>query len=376
VNAGTRLPGGMDAAPGTAGAPPSIASSSSQGGRGHGSQPGRGLGGCSDLGTAGLGQLSQGGQPDQGGPSTNSVGAAAPADSASQVVASDTGRTTGRTVATAPTTIVPVTNVHSMRTRGKDGLRQPMDRLNLSTTVTATSPLPSSVRTALSDPAWRQAMQAEFDALQANDTWTLVPRPPGINLVTGKWVFCHKFKSDGSLDRYKARWVLRGFTQRPGIDYDATFSPVMKPDTIRVVLTLALSRSWPIHQLDVKNAFLHGNLNETVYCVQPTGFADSAKPNHVCRLNKSLYGLKQAPRAWHNRFASHITSLGFVETKSDTSLFIYYRGADVAFLLLYVDDIVLTASSPSFLHRIIAALRREFSMTDMGPLHHFLGVSV
>jgi hypothetical protein len=126
----------------------------------------------------------------------------------------------------------------------------------------------------------------------------------------------------------------------------------------------------------VKNAFLHGNLNETVYCVQPTGFVDSAKPNHVCRLNKSLYGLKQAPRAWHNRFASHITSLGFVEAKSDTSLFIYYRGADVAFLLLYVDDIVLTASSPSFLHRIIAALRREFSMTDMGPLHHFLGVSV
>jgi hypothetical protein len=126
----------------------------------------------------------------------------------------------------------------------------------------------------------------------------------------------------------------------------------------------------------VKNAFLHGTLNETVYCVQPTGFVDSTKPNHVCRLNKSLYGLKQAPRTWHSRFASQITSLGFVEAKSDTSLFIYCRGVDMAFLLLYVDDIVLTASSPSFLHRIITALRREFSMTDMGPLHHFLGVSV
>ena len=143
-----------------------------------------------------------------------------------------------------------------------------------------------------------------------------------------------------------------------------------------MVLTLALSRSWPIHQLDVKNAFLHGTLNEIVYCVQPTGFVDSTKPNHVCRLNKSLYGLKQAPRAWHSRFASHITSLGFVEAKSDTSLFIYCKGADIAFLLLYVDDIVLTASSPSLLHRIIAALRQEFSMTDMGPLHHFLGVNV
>ena len=87
-----------------------------------------------------------------------------------------------------------------------------------------------------------------------------MPRPPGVNLVTGKWVFRHKFKSDGSLDRYKARWVLRGFTQRPGIDYDETFSPVVKPATIRMVLTLALSRYWPIHQLDVKNAFLHGTL--------------------------------------------------------------------------------------------------------------------
>jgi hypothetical protein len=252
VTVGTRLPGGMDATPRTAGTPPSTASSSSQGGHGHRGQPGRGLGGTAGHGGRGC--------SDQGGPSTNPAGAAAPEDSASQVVASDTGRTTGCTVATAPTTIVPVTNVHSMRTRGKDGFRQPVDSLNLSTTVVATFSLPSSVRTALSDPAWRQAMQTEFDALQANDTWTLVPRPPGINLVTGKWVFRHKFKSDGSLDCYKARWVLRGFTQQPGIDYDETFSPVVKPDTIQVVLTLALSRSWPIHQLDVKNAFLHGNL--------------------------------------------------------------------------------------------------------------------
>jgi len=138
-----------------------------------------------------------------------------------------------------------------------------------------------------------------------------------------------------------------------------------------VVLTLALSWSWPIHQLDVKNAFLHGTLTETVYCAQPTGFVDSSRPDYVYRLNKSLYGLKQAPRAWHGRFASHITSLGFMEAKSDTSLFIYCQGGVVAFLLLYVDDIVLTASSTSFLQRIIAALHREFSMTDMGPLHHF-----
>jgi hypothetical protein len=219
-------------------------------------------------------------------------------------------------------------------------------------------------------------MQSEFDALQSNNTWTLVPRPAGVNIVTGKWVFRHKFLSDGTLDRYKARWVLRGFTQRPGIDYDETFSPVVKPATIRVVLSLALSKSWPMHQLDVKNAFLHGTLTETVYCAQPTGFVDSSRPDHVCKLNRSLYGLKQAPRAWRTRFASYITSLGFMEAKSDASLFIYHHGTEVAYLLLYVDDIVLTASSQSFLQQIISALRREFSMTDMGPLHHFLGISV
>jgi hypothetical protein len=113
-----------------------------------------------------------------------------------------------------------------------------------------------------------------------------------------------------------------------------------------------------------------------VYCQQPSGFVDPSFPEHVCRLNKSLYGLKQAPRAWNSRFASHITSLGFVQDKADSSLFTYRRGGDTTFLLLYVDDIVLTASSQSFLQRIIAALQREFSMTDMGALHHFLGISV
>jgi hypothetical protein len=203
-----------------------------------------------------------------------------------------------------------------------------------------------------------------------------VPRPFGVNVVTGKWIYRHKLLSDGSLDRYKARWVLQGFTQRPGIDYDETFSPVVKPATVRVVLSLALSQNWPIHQLDVKNAFLHSTLTETVYCVLPTGFADSSHPDFVCRLNKSLYGLKQAPRAWHHRFTSHLVSLGFVEEKSDTSLFIYRRGPDTAYLLLYVDDIALTASSARFLKHIIETLQREFAMTNMGQLHHFMGISV
>jgi histone deacetylase 1/2 len=112
-------------------------------------------------------------------------------------------------------------------------------------------------------------MEAEFSALLTNNTWDILPRPPCANVVTGKWVFKQKFKADGSLERYKARWLLRGFTQRPGIDFTETFSPVVKPATVRTVMSLALSRSWPIHQLDVNNAFLQGTLSETVYYAQP-----------------------------------------------------------------------------------------------------------
>jgi hypothetical protein len=236
------------------------------------------------------------------------------------------------------------------------------------------SPVPSSVRTALLDPHWRRAME-EYAALVANQTWDLVPRPPGTNIVTGKWIWTHKRRADGTLERYKARWVLRGFTQRPGVDYDETFSPVVKPATVRTMLSLALARSWPVHQLDVKNAFLHGALTETVYCCQPAGFVDSSRPDMVCRLNRSLYGLKQAPRAWHSRLATFLVTLGFVEAKSDTSLFVHHHGAETAYLLLYVDDIVLTASSQSLLRRLVDALQREFPVKDLGVLHHFLGVT-
>jgi hypothetical protein len=150
----------------------------------------------------------------------------------------------------------------------------------------------------------------------------------------------------------------------------------MKPATVRTVLSLILARSWPVHQLDVKNAFMHGLLTERVNCSQPAGFVDSSHPDMVCRLNRSLYGLKQAPRAWNHRFATFLLTLGFVEAKSDTSLFIYHHGADTAYLLIYVDDIVLIASSEPLLHRIIAALQQEFTMKDLDVLHHFLGVTV
>jgi hypothetical protein len=151
---------------------------------------------------------------------------------------------------------------------------------------------------------------------------------------------------------------------------------VVKPATIRTVLTLTLSRDWPVHQLDVTNAFLHGTRTETVYCTQPVGFVDPAHPDLVCKLNKSLYGLKQPPQAWYSRFTTFLCSQGFVEAKSDMSLFILRHGPDTAYLLLYVDDIVLTASSSDLLRRIISCLQQEFAMKDLGALHHFLGITV
>jgi hypothetical protein len=252
-----------------------------------------------------------------------------------------------------------------MVTRRATGVTNPMDRLQLSVVVAPStlSLVPTSVRSALADPHCRHAME-EYEALLSNSTWDLVPRPSGANVITDKWIFKHKLKADGSLDRYKARWVLRGFTQRLRVDYDDTFNPVAKRSTVRTVLTLDVSRGWPVHQLDIKNAFLHGTLSEIVYCSQPIGFIDSVHPQLVCRLNKSLYGLKQAPRVWYHCFASYLASLGFVEAKSDTSLFIYHRGADTAYLLHYVNDIVLTALSPELLQRTTTTLA---AVRDEGP---------
>ncbi|GJU77811.1 ribonuclease H-like domain-containing protein [Tanacetum coccineum] len=246
-------------------------------------------------------------------------------------------------------TPIPINNssqtmsTHPMVTRAKAGIFKPLERMNCH--VTTTSPLPRSHVHALRDPNWKEAMLDEYNALITNGTWVLVPRPTNVNVVRSMWLFKHKFNADGSLSRYKARLVANGHSQQQGIDCDETFSPVVKPATIRTVLSLAVSREWPIHQLDVKNAFFHGHLTETVYMHQPPGLVDSVHPDYACHFQRSLYGLKQAPRAWFQRFASFVTRIGFQHSKTVTTLFVFHRGLDVAYLLLYVDDIILTASS-------------------------------
>nr|GEW21223.1 ribonuclease H-like domain-containing protein [Tanacetum cinerariifolium] len=260
-----------------------------------------------------------------------------------------------------------------MVTRAKADTSKPLERMNCH--VTTVSPLPRSHVHALRDPQRKQAMLDEYNALITNSMWVLVPRPANVNIVHSMWLLKHKFHADGTLSRYKTRLFANGRSQQQGIDCNETFSPVVKPATIRTVLSLVASRDWPIHQLDVKNVFLHGHLSEIVYMHQPPGFVDLAHLDYVYHLQRLLYGLKQAPRAWFQRFVSFVTRIGFQYSKTDTSLFIFHRGSDVSYLLLYVDDIILTASSTSFLHRIITLLHGEFAMTDLGSLNYFLGVS-
>jgi hypothetical protein len=156
---------------------------------------------------------------------------------------------------------------------------------------------PSNFTEALSHVDWKKAMDEEYDAPIENKTWHLVPSNSTRNLIDCKWVFRIKKHADGTIERYKARLVAKGFKQRYGIDYEDTFSPVVKSATIRLVLALSVSQGWSLRQLDVKNAFLHGVLEEEVYMKQPPGFEDTRFPHHICKLDKSLYGLKQAPRA-------------------------------------------------------------------------------
>ena len=147
--------------------------------------------------------------------------------------------------------------------------------------------------------------------------------------------------------------MAKGFKQRYGIDYEDTFSPVVKAATIRLVLSILVSQGWSLRQLDVKNTFLHGVLEEEVYMKQPPGFESSATPNYICRLDKAIYGLKQAPRAWYSRLSSKLHTLGFTPSKADTSLFLFNKSGITMFLLIYVDDIIVTSSSDAAISALI-----------------------
>ncbi|XP_057514981.1 uncharacterized mitochondrial protein AtMg00810-like [Actinidia eriantha] len=235
---------------------------------------------------------------------------------------------------------------------------------------------PTTFAQAMKQSEWRQAMLEEYGALIAQGTWTLVSPPTGVSPIGCKWVFRIKRNFDGSIARYKARLVAQGFQQQEGLDYTETFSPVVKQRTIRVMLSLALHHGWPVKQLDVSNAFLHGFLQEDVYMKQHHGYIDALYPQHVCKLKKALYDLKQAPRAWYDMFSKSLLAQDFINSMSDSSLFIFNKGSDIIYILVYVDDILITGSSSSLIESIISNMSSSFALKNLGSLHYFLGIEV
>lgn len=276
-----------------------------------------------------------------------------------------------------PSVAAPVS--HPYGTRLKSNICKPKVRTDGTITYSAVSVPdiePTSHIAAMKHPLWRQAMIDEFQALIKNKTWHLVSPRANLNIIDCKWVFRIKQKSDGSIDRYKARLVAKGFKQQHGIDYDDTFSPVVKPTIVRLLLSLAVSRNWTICQIDIQNAFLHGVLHEDVYMKQPPGFIDSTHPDYLCKLDKALYGLKQAPRAWFSRLSSKLIDLGFSPSKADVSLFIFNHQGIQIYMLIYVDDIIIISSSSVATDRLLQQLRQDFAVKDLGALSYFLGVEV
>jgi Reverse transcriptase (RNA-dependent DNA polymerase)/Integrase core domain len=236
--------------------------------------------------------------------------------------------------------------------------------------------IPEKVEDAMKDEKWIQAMETEMRALEKNSTWELVELPRGKHIVGCKWIYSIKYNEKGEIDRYRARLVAKGYTQTYGIDFQETFSPVAKLNTIRVILSLAANFDWPLHQFDVKNAFLHGDLEEEIYMEIPPGCCGHDTRNKVCKLKKALYGLKQSPRAWFERFCSAMRSYGYTQGDSDHTLFFKRFEGKITILIIYVDDMIITGDNLEEIKGLEQKLSGDFEMKNLGGLKYFLGIEV
>lgn len=264
------------------------------------------------------------------------------------------------------------TKTHNMTTRSKNNVRKPNPKYGLTAILGEVEP--DNYTQALKDKKWRNSMSAEHDAFVRNDTFELVDRSLATNIVGSGWLYRIKRNPDGTVKSHKSRLVARGNHQRPGVDFHETFSPVIKHATVRLVIGTAVAKGWPLQQLDVNNPFLQGPLHDEVYMLQAPGFVDKDKPNHVYRLKKAVYGLRQAPRAWYNALKEFLLSIGFKNSLADASLFILQKGSLFVYILIYVDDIIITGTSTSAIKQVTDRLAVKFSLKDLGELSYFLGL--
>ena len=236
---------------------------------------------------------------------------------------------------------------------------------------------PDCYEEAVKEEKWQEAMKEEMNAITKNATWSLVELPEGRNIIGLKWIFKTKLNADGSINRCKARLVAKGYAQVEGIDYEETFSPVARFETIRVVLALAAQWKLQVFQLDVKSAFLNGDLQEEVYVDQPQGFTKKGEEHKVFKLHKALYGLKQAPRAWYGKIDSFFAQNNFTRSENEPTLYVKRRDeSEFLIVCLYVDDIIYLSSSSSMLTEFKESMMQQFEMTDLGRLKYFLGLEI
>ncbi|KAL9237818.1 hypothetical protein vseg_012322 [Gypsophila vaccaria] len=234
---------------------------------------------------------------------------------------------------------------------------------------------PRSFKEAMGDARWRKAMSEEIAALESNNTWTVSDLPSGKVAIGCMWVFKIKHKSDGSIERFKARLVVLGNHQEAGVDFKETFAPTVKMVTVRTFLAVVTIKNWELHQMDVDNAFLHGDLVEEVYMRMPPGFSKGFK-GKVCRLRKSIYGLRQAPRCWYAKLATTLSSYGFIMSASDNFLFTFRKNNIEIHILIYVDDLVIVGYDSQAITAFKSYLSKCFYMKDLGKLKYFLGLEV
>ncbi|KAD4586296.1 hypothetical protein E3N88_23897 [Mikania micrantha] len=235
---------------------------------------------------------------------------------------------------------------------------------------------PTSFEEAVTYKEWKEAMEAELSSIEKNSTWSLTDLPVGQKAIGLKWVFKLKKDANGHVTKCKARLVAKGYVQRKGIDFEEVYAPVARMETIRLLLAIASREGWLVHHLDVKSAFLNGELQEEVYVKQPEGFEIKGKENKVYKLTKALYGLRQAPRAWNARLDKVLKEIGFDKCAQEPAVYKSNKAGTQLIVGVYVDDLIVTGTSEKRIQEFKERMMKVFDMSDLGHLSYYLGIEV